>query len=92
MDFFEKIGTALVSKGKEAAETAKKLAGIAHLRSRIATCEEVVKKNYLEIGKAYYEAHGEAPEAFVEKQCRAIRDAEAAIEELREKIREKKGL
>ena len=51
MDIIEKIGDTITEKGKVAADKAKELAAIANLKSQISTCEEVMKKNYLEIGK-----------------------------------------
>ena len=48
MDFFEKIGDTISVKGKEAVDKAKELAEIASLKSQISTCEEVIKKNYME--------------------------------------------
>ena len=50
MDIIEKIGDTITEKGKVAADKAKELAAIANLKSQISTCEEVMKKNYLEIG------------------------------------------
>jgi len=51
MDFFERVGETITAKGKDVADKAKDLAEIASLRSQISTCEEVMKKNYLEIEK-----------------------------------------
>lgn len=92
MDFLEKLGDTITTKGKEAADKAKELAEIANLKSQIATCEEVVKKNYVEIGKIYFEQYGSMPEDPFEKQCRAINNAKQGIEELQEKIKEIKGI
>ena len=49
MDIIEKIGDTITEKGKVAADKAKELAAIANLKSQISTCEEVMKKNYLEM-------------------------------------------
>lgn len=92
MDFFEKLGDMISAKGKEVADKAKDTAEILRLRSQISTCEEVIKKNYLEIGKLFFEQYGEDPEAPFEKQCTAIRNAQGGIRELQEKIDEIKGL
>lgn len=91
-EFVTKVGDTLSAKGKEVTDKAKELAEIANLRSQIRTCEEVVKKNYTEIGKRYYELHGSAPEEEYEEQCRAIQNAQAAITDLEERIKEVKGL
>lgn len=92
MDFLEKLGDTITIKGKEAADKAKELAEIASLKSQIATCEEVMKKNYMEIGRKYVELYGDIPEEPFEKQCRAIRNAKNGVDALEEKIREIKGI
>lgn len=92
MDFLEKIGDTISAKGKEAADKAKDLAEIASLKSQISTCEEVIKKNYLEIGRLYYEQYADAPDALFEKQCRAVKNAKNGVESLQQKIKEIKGI
>lgn len=92
MDFIEKLGDTITSKGKEAADKAREIAEIANLKSQISTCEEVIKKNYAEIGRIYYEEYGENPEELLAKQCGAIRNAKRGAEELQEKINAIKGI
>lgn len=92
MDYIEKIGDAIVAMGKEATDKAKELADIASLKGQINTCEEIIKKNYLEIGKIYFEQYGDMPEAPFEKQCRAINNAKRGVEDIQEKINQRKGL
>lgn len=92
MDILEKIGGTISCKGKEAADKAKELADIASLKSQIATCEEVIKKNYMEIGRLYYELYADMPEEAFEKACRSIKNAKHGVDELQQKIKEVKGL
>ncbi len=92
MDFIEKIGDTLAVKGREAADKAKEMAEIANLKSQITTCEDIIKKNYTEIGKIYYENYGDMPEEIFEKQCRSIKNAENGVNELNKKINDIKGL
>ncbi|MCI8462433.1 MAG: hypothetical protein HFG25_05750 [Lachnospiraceae bacterium] len=92
MDFIEKLGDTISSKGKEVAEKAKETAEILALKGQISTCEEVIRKNYVEIGKMYFEQYGEMPEEPFEKQCRAIHNAMNGVKELQERINELKGL
>ena len=92
MDILEKIGDTIADKGREAADKAKELAEIANLKSQIGVCEEVIKKNYMEIGKLYFELHGDVPEESFVKACRSIKNAKRGAEELQEKIQEIKGL
>lgn len=84
----EKMGETISIKGKEVVDKAKVLAEIANLKGQINTCEEVIKQNYLEIGRAYYETHREMPEVSFEKQCRAIDNAKNGMKELQAKIEE----
>ena len=86
MDLFEKMENVISAKGREVADKAKGMAEIAGLKAQIATCEEVIKKNYLEIGKLYYEEYRDVPDAPFEKQCRAIANAQEGIRDLQEKI------
>lgn len=81
MDIIEKIGDTITEKGKVAADKAKELAAIANLKSQISTCEEVMKKNYLEIGKIYFEQYSDMPEPPFEKQClRPLRTAREPLQ------------
>lgn len=92
MDYLDKLGETVAAKGRVAADRAKDVAEVVKLKRQIATCEEVMKKNYLEIGKLYFEQYGNAPDALFEKQCRAIANARNGVNELRKKVDEKKGL
>lgn len=92
MEIFEKVGESIAAKGKGVADKAKELAEIASLRSQISTCEEVMRKNYLEIGRLYYEQFKEAEYNDFVDQCTAITNAKNGVEALEEKIREIKGV
>ena len=92
MDFFGKVTETVTTGGKKVAGEAKKMAEIASLKSQIASCEDVIKKTYIEIGKLFMEEHGEEANAPYEKQRQAILNAQAGIEDLRRKIQEVKGV
>lgn len=92
MDFFEKMGETITAKGKEAADKAKDVAEIVNLKNQIKVCEDVIKKNYMEIGKMYYENNADAEDAEYARQCTAIKNAQNGVKELEEKIREIKGI
>lgn len=92
MDFIEKLGDTITTKGKQVADKAKDTAEILSLKSQIATCEEVIKMNYLEIGRLFYEQYGEDADAPFEKQRNAIKNARIGINELHAKIDQVKGL
>ena len=86
MDFFEKVGDTIATVGKEAADKAKELAELASLKNQIHTCDEIIRKNYIEIGKIYYENFGNQPEELFAKQCKAIGNAEEGKAALQEKL------
>ena len=92
MDFIEKLGDTISAKGKEVAEKAKDTAEILRLKGQISTCEEVIKKNYLEIGKLFFEQYGDDSDAPFEKQRTAIQNAQTGVKELQEKINGLKGI
>lgn len=92
MDFFEKMGETITAKGKEAADKAKDVAEIVNLKNQIKVCEDVIKKNYMEIGKMYYESNADVEDAEYARQCTAIKNAQNGVKELEEKIREIKGI
>lgn len=92
MDILNKLGDTITAKGRAVADKAKETAEIVSLRSQISTCEEVIRKNYMEIGKRYFEQYGDIPEEGFQKQCSAVKNAQNGIKELREKISELKGV
>ncbi len=92
MDFFDKLGDTIVEKGSRIADKAKETAEIVGLKSQITTCEEVIKKNYTEIGRLYYEKYHDEPDELFGKQCRAIENAQNGVAELRKRIDEIKGM
>ena len=91
MDFLEKVGGTIYEKGKGAADKAKLVAEMVSIKGQIAACEEVIKKNYAEIGKRYYEEYSFMAEAPFEKQCEAIRNAKNGVHELQARMDELKG-
>lgn len=88
MDFVEKVGEVISEKGREAVDKTRTLAEIMGLKGQIATCQEVIKKNYLEIGRLYYEEYRDVEDAPFEKQIEAITNARRGVEELQAKIDE----
>ncbi|MGN1148766.1 MAG: hypothetical protein ACI4TB_10105 [Lachnospiraceae bacterium] len=92
MDFINKVEETITTKGQVVVDKAKEMAEIASLKSQIGTCEEVIKKNYAEIGKIYYENFGDCPEEPFAKQCRAIKNAQEGVKDLEAKIKEIKGV
>ena len=92
MDFLDKIGETLTTKGKEVSDKAKDVAEMANLKGQIHTCEELIKTRYVEIGKIYYEKHGSMPEEEYIDACRDIENAQNTIVDMEARIREIKGV
>lgn len=92
MEFFDKIGETITTKGREVSDKAKDIAEVANLKGQIHTCEELIKKRYTEIGKIYYEKHGSTPEEEYIDACKDIENAQNTVVDLQARIREIKGV
>ena len=91
MDWLDKTKTVLVSSGKAAKEKAKEMLDVADLKAQVSTCDEVIRKNLIAIGKKYMELHPEEAEAEFVEFVQAVKDAEHGKEELEKKIQERKN-
>lgn len=60
MDRMETVKNVVANRGRAIADKAKELTQIAKLKAQIVSCEEIIRKNYLEIGKKVFEAYDEA--------------------------------
>lgn len=91
MDFLNKVGSTITSKGKDVTKKAKEIAEIAKLTGQIVEKEESIKGAYIDLGKYVYESQKEdAPEEVAEKF--AVIDATVEeIEHLKRQIRKIKG-
>ncbi len=86
MDIFEKFSDTIKQKSKVAADKAKEVAGIAQLKIQINTQEDLIKKNYQEIGKRYFDLYRDMPEDPFMKECDDIKAAQKEVERLQEQI------
>lgn len=92
MDFFEKLGDTITTTGKAMTDKAKEVAEIANLKGQISACEDVIRKNYIEIGKTYFNKHAMEPGEEYSEACKAIERAQNAIVDLQDKIKDVKGV
>lgn len=90
MDFFNKLGDVISETGKDVSQKMADLTGIARLNMDVRKREDFVKKQYLEIGKQYYDLHKEDGEPFFQ-EINLIRETLQEIEELKAQIAELKG-
>ena len=92
MEIFDKIGDTITTKGKEVADKAKDMVEVVNLKGQIHSCEEIIKKRYIEIGKIYYEKHGSTPEEEYIDACKDIENAQNTVVDLEARIKELKGV
>lgn len=92
MEFFDKVGETITTKGREVSDKAKDIAEVVNLKGQIHTCEELIKKRYTEIGKIYYEKHGSTPEEEYIDACKDIENAQNTVVDLQARIKEIKGV
>lgn len=92
MDFFDKLGETITTKGREVTDKAKDMAEVASLKGQIHNCEDIIKKRYIELGRIYYEKHGSTPEEEYADACRDIENAQNSIVDIESRIKEIKGI
>ena len=90
MTFLTKLGETISATGKDVSQKAKDLTGIAKLNLDIRAKEEFVERQYMEIGKQYFELHKDDEEPFYE-EITLIKDSLKEIEQLRSEIADLKG-
>lgn len=89
MAFFDKLGDTIVSVSKDVTQKAKEASGIAKLKMDIKSKEDFIENQYIQIGKAYYEAH--KGEDVPERNCfDRIEEAKEAIAKMELQILELK--
>lgn len=91
MDFFDKLGATISSASKDVSQKAKDLSGTAKLSMDIKAKEDLIQKQYTELGKAYYMAHKDDAEAEGMSFITAIRCAEQEIARMQDEIMKIKG-
>lgn len=91
MDFFEKVGDTITVKSKEIAKKAKEVADVAKLSSQVSSEKDKINKNYIEIGRAYYNAHLQDENYEYEGLCGEITASMDKITELKKEIQTLKG-
>lgn len=90
MDFFEKLGDAISGTGRDVSKKVTNVTEITKIQVDIRSKEETVRKQFIEIGKQYYELHKDDEEPLFE-EITLIREALEKIEELKNEVAQRKG-
>ncbi len=88
---FNKIRDDVISVGKEVSNKAKDATDVAKTKLDIHAKEEFLVKQYAEFGKQYFEEHEDDEEFQENESFKAIKEARAELDALKEKILDKKG-
>ncbi len=91
MSFWNDITEKVQAGSKVAAAKAKELSQIAQLKTQIVGCDNLLVKNYKELGKAYYEAHKDDEILEYAEYMDTIKDALAKKDDLNAQIAEIKA-
>lgn len=90
MDKAGEIATKAAEKAKDLASAAavrtRRVSRVAKLNMDISGHRDTIKKAYRELGKLYYEAHGQSPEPEMAQLCREIDVAREAVEAMEAEI------
>lgn len=90
MSFMDEVMHTAVSVKNKSVEKAGQLKEVMLLKSRVDTCDEVINKSYMELGKKYFELYGEEAEEAFAKYCRDIKNAQRGKEEIGQQLAEAK--
>lgn len=91
MAFLDDLGKKLSQTGAEAADKAKEVAQVAKLKSQISDEERNIKQQYIQIGKAFFEANPDCTEAPYAGMISAIKASQGKIASLEQDITVAKG-
>lgn len=87
---------AIKAKARELTNTgvtkAKELSEIGKLKVQNISEQDEIRRAYLEIGKRYYEQHGENPEEGYAELCKKVTDSNAKIDYNNERIADIKAV
>lgn len=92
MAFFEGLGKKISQTGQDAAQKARNLAETVKLNSLISDEEKRIKNVQMQIGKLYFETRGENPEPDFAQFIADINNANAAIQQYEEQVKQIKGI
>jgi ribosomal protein L40E len=86
MDFFDKIGEAVVSAGKDVGQKARDVSGVAKLKLDIKSKQDYVQKQYAILGESYYQKHKDEEGSEDAEQFYLIKEALEEIERMKAEV------
>ena len=92
MELFDKLGDTIVSVSKDATQKAKDISDLARIRMEIRSKQDYLNKLFLEIGRIYYDAHKDDEEKEFKEEMLLVKDAQEALEELKQQLGQIKGM
>ncbi|MCM1105133.1 MAG: zinc-ribbon domain-containing protein [Clostridium sp.] len=92
MAFFEQLGKTLNEASDNLKRKTQNFSEVNSLEKQVNANQSAVQNLYVEIGRAYYEAHKGDMQGDYAEQCRMITDALNQIAQLQNQIRVKKGI
>lgn len=92
MPFFDDLGAALSSTGRDVAQKAKNLAETTRLNGQVAQQETEIQNLYISVGKQYFEQNRAAENGPFAEELRQIQEHLDTIAELRRQILRIRGV
>lgn len=89
---FEEISKRVKKFGKDTVEEVQKMNEVRQLNGKVSDAKKQINALYAEIGKKLYEQYKEAPFEEFETEIQTINEKNELIEQLKEQIREVKGV
>ncbi len=89
MSLFDSMKETLTTAGKDVSQKAKEVSGVAKLKLDIKSKEEALNKEYISLGKRYYEMHKEGELA--EKEIANISTLRNEIADLKAEVMKIQG-
>lgn len=92
MAFFEQLGKTINDASDSLKRKTQNFTEVNSLEKQVNSNQAVIQNMYVEIGRAYYEAHKADEQDVYAEQCRVITNALGQIAQLQDQIRIKKGI
>jgi ribosomal protein L40E len=91
MEFFDKIGEAVISAGKDVGQKARDVSGVAKLKLDIKSKQDYVQKQYAILGETYYQNHKDEEDSEYTEQFYLIKEALEEVERMKAEVLRMQG-